>query len=436
MSFNSILFLIFFLPVFMAIYYICPKQYRFLVLLLFSVIFYYYAGLMNLGILIIAAIVNYLFGLFTGKNKVLFAVSIIFNISLLCFFKYNRNYLLPLGMSFYTFNNLSYLIDVYKGECNKENNPLYYMTYALMFPTISMGPLSDYSIIRNNLNDLKWDTDRVSKGVRRFVIGLIKKCIVADNLGDLYGNLLSANDKSILMNLVMIIVFGIQLYIDFSSYSDMAIGIGQMIGLEYKENFDYPYMSDTITYFWRRWHMSLNRFFTKYVYIPLGGNRVSTFRHIINIMIVWLLTGIWHGSSFNFVIWGIYYGIILILEKNVLKDVLEKMPKALKHLYVLIIVFIGYIFFSSKNLSDIGYYFVSMFRLPFISNSIVFYLKENAVLLIVSILLCFRIPERIRKTFNSGINAYILDATLILLFILSLSYILSGKFLPFLYGAF
>ncbi len=436
MALNSILFLVFFLPVFLAVFYAVSQKYRFLVLLAGSLFFYYYSSLFNLVLIVLLGFINYLIGLFVKKGKIVLFVSVIMNLATLAFFKYWDFFAFPLGISFYTFNNISYLVDVYRHKCEAERNPLFYLTYVTMFPTVSMGPLSRYQTIKECLISAGAQKEDFHIGLRRFVWGLIKKCLLADNLGLLYGNLKASDDKSVLLLVTMIIVFGIQLYIDFSSYSDMAIGLGKMIGISYDENFDYPYLSSSVSDFWRRWHMALNRFFMSYVYIPLGGNRVGFARQIINIMIVWVLTGIWHGSSLNFLAWGVYYGVILVLEKHLWAGLLKKMPEFIKHLYVLIIVFIGYIFFSVNSMAEVSRYFSSLFSSPLVSHSILFYLQENAVLLLAGLLTCLKVPAVFEKLLKNEALSLIRDLIIVLLFILSIAYILAGNYLPFLYGAF
>lgn len=434
MNFNSLIFLILFLPIFICAFYLVKNKYRYIVLLATSLIFYAYSGIFNFCVLFIVAVINYLFALILekNKNKILLILSILIDIASLSFFKYNKSFVLPLGMSFYIFNNLTYIIDVYNNKIVSEKNILFYSIYACLFSHITMGPILHYDVIRSKVEDLEFDINNVGIGLRRFIFGLIKKVLIADNLGILYSTLIEDSSSSLVL-IFEIIVYGLQLYIDFSSYSDMAIGLGKLMGFDYPENFNYPYLANTVSDFWRRWHMSLTNFFKEYVYIPLGGNRVGKFRHILNILIVWALTGIWHGSTYNFLLWGLYYGLILILEKYLLNGFLNKMPGVFRHVYVLLIVFIGYIFFSFSSIQEIGNYINNLFTLPFISSNFLFYLRQNIVLFIVAIILCFKFENKFKdnKTFT-----VVLDVLLVFLYVLAISYIISGTFTPFLYSAF
>lgn len=438
MNFNSLLFIIFFLPIFFVTFYLVKNPYRYLVVLVGSFIFYLYSGWLNTVILLGMTVLDYFAALLIEKkrSRLYMIAAVAINIASLAFFKYNRSLILPLGISFYTFNNISYLVDVGKGKIRAERHILYYLTYAILFAHVTMGPITKYSTIREKIRNLNPTFDEAADGFRRFFFGLIKKVLVADNLGLLYSSLTSA-DKSTMLYILMLVVFGLQLYIDFSSYSDMAIGLGKMMGITYPENFDHPYLALSVSDFWRKWHMSLTNFFKEYVYIPLGGNRVPKWRHILNIMIVWGLTGIWHGSSINFLFWGLYYGVILIIEKYFLLNKLEKAPNYLRHIYVLMIVLIGYIFFSITDSASLAAFFKGFFSSGFINSTFLFYIKENWLLIIAGIILCLKMPEKIKHTLdNNRIAIIAMDVVYVALFILTISYIVSGSYLPFLYSAF
>ncbi len=437
MSFNSLLFLIIFLPIFIILFYIFPKKYRFIIVLIFSLIFYLNSGLFNFILIVFISIINYLGTLLYSKiNKKIVPIILVFiNVIMLLFFKYTSFVLFPLGISFYTFNNISYIVDVLKKKINVEKNFFFFLLYVTLFTHVTMGPITRYGDINKNISYLNPNTDDILNGFKRFIWGLIKKVLVADNLGLLYTAMMGDLNKSFILNILCLIVFGLQLYIDFSSYTDMAIGLGNVIGIEYKENFNYPYLATTVSDFWRRWHMSLSNFFKEYIYIPMGGNRVNIVRCIINILTVWLLTGIWHGKSINFIIWGLYYGIILIIEKYLLKNILNKLPKALKHFYVISIVLIGYIFFSISSFSDMIMFIKEMFT-SFSKVNVLFYLKENLLLLTLSIILCLKMPDKIKKIFNNNHMLVIVNIFLIVLYIITIAYIVSGSFSPFLYNAF
>ena len=435
MNFSSLIFIFFFLPVFFIAYILVPKKYKYLILLLFSTIFYLYSGIYNFIILVGISTINYIVTVIINKfNKLkfLYYILILLNISTLVVFKYNKSLIFPLGISFYMFNSLSYIIDLKRGKFLAERNILKYFTYIMLFTHITMGPITRYNSI--DLNNLSFSSDNFYDGFRRFLNGLIKKVIIADNLGLLFNNLLSIHNSTSVLNIYILIVYALELYIDFSSYSDMAIGIGKMIGINYKENFNYPYMATSITDFWRRWHISLGEFFKEYVYFPLGGNRVSKFRNIINIFIVWLLTGIWHGNTLNFLLWGTYYGILLIIEKYLLKKVFNKVPNAIKHIYVIISVLFGYIFFIGV---DIIPFIKNIFSSNIIDGTTIFFMKENVVLVVVGIILCFKFPSKLKEriTKYKVINILII-IMYISLFLLVISYIISGSYHPFLYNSF
>ncbi|MBR1416694.1 MAG: MBOAT family protein [Bacilli bacterium] len=401
--------------------------------------FYLYSGLYNFIIILSIAFINYI-GVFIinkyKKKNVFSYVLVALNIITLLIFKYDNNIIFPLGISFYTFNNISYIIDVMKRKVSYEKNILYYLTYILLFCHVTMGPIVRYKDIKNNLLNLNPDFNGFHCGLKRLLWGLFKKVLIADSLGILYNTLIS-NNTSIVSHIFCLIVFALQLYIDFSSYCDMAIGLGKIVGINYNENFDYPYLVTSISEFWRKWHITLGNFFKEYVYFPLGGNRVSKFRHVINLLIVWILTGMWHGNTINFLLWGLYYGIIIILEKLVLKKVLDHLPNFIKHIYVIVILLFGYIFFSISDFNDAILFIKGLFSGSFIDNTIIFYLKENIVLLIISIILCFKLPNNIKKIYeNNNIVYFITNLICILLYIISISYIINGTYSPFLYNAF
>ena len=358
------------------------------------------------------------------------------NILTLAFFKYNGFIIFPLGISFYIFNSISYIVDVKRKKIQPEINLLYYLTYIMSFTHIMMGPITRYSELKDNLRNLNPKFDDITLGFKRMIFGLIKKVIIADNLGILFNTLMN-NNTSILSHIICLIVFALELYIDFSGYCDMTIGLGKMIGIKYNENFDHPYLVKSISEFWRKWHITLGEFFKEYVYIPLGGNRVSKFRLIINLLIVWILTGIWHGNSLNFLLWGLYYGLIIIIEKLFIQKLLNKLPNFFSHLYVILVILFGYIFFSINNINDILLFIKDMFTLNFMDNTILFYLKENVLLILIGIILCFKLPNIIKNIYKKSITIQLLtNISLIALYILALAYILNGSYTPFLYNAF
>lgn len=434
MSFNSLVFVLIYIPLLFLAIYLCPVKYRCITVLLFNIIFYSYNGIINTILLLIVSLFNYVFGLLINKKKNICLLFIFVAIDLvyLSFFKYKNNYVLPLGISFYIFNSISYVADIYKNKIEVERNILYYLCYSTLFTHVSMGPIISYKEIKNDIRNINISLDNINVGFKRFLFGLFKKVLIADNLGKLYISLKNDNTSSLLL-IISIIVYGLQLYIDFSSYSDMAIGLGKCLNINYSENFNYPYLATTISDFWRKWHISLSKFFKEYVYIPLGGNRNGLFSNVINILIVWILTGVWHGNTINFIFWGMYYGIILLLEKFVFKNLLNKLPNYIKHVYVVIVLFFGYTLFANVSFVEIKSFYINLFTLPFISNNLVFYLKENIVLIIIAVILCFRLPNKFKN--NTTINV-VSNIAYTGLYILSIAYMLSNSFMPFLYSAF
>ncbi len=440
MIFNSLIFVVFFLPIFLSIFFLCPKKYRYIILLFGSLVFYLYCGVTNFIILLSLSIFNYLAVILIDKMKkrdTLFIILGLINLFSLFTFKYDYHLILPLGMSFYTFHNVMYILDVRNHKIEIEKNYFYYLTYVVCFVHVTMGPLISYNKVKESFSNLTPTWEDFYKGYQRFIWGFVKKVLVADNLGYLHLSIQNIQEVSVLSNVCMILVYGFQLFIDFASYTDMAIGLGKMIGINYPENFDHPYYALSVSDFWRRWHMTLMKFLRDYVYIPLGGNRVSKVRHVINLLIVWCLTGMWHGNTWNYLLWGIYYFFVLWIEKMFLQEHLEKLPNSLRHLYVLFFVFVGTILFSIPNLEDILFFIKSTFTSGLIHSNILFFLKENIVLLIASILLCTYLPDWVKgkvQKYSSWEFSY--NLLLIALFILSLSYLVSGSYMPFLYNSF
>ena len=346
MVFSRIPFLFFFLPIVLICYYLVPFKLKNYVLLVFSLIFYAWGEPVYIILMIFSCLLNYFYALYHDKvknKKLLFILCIVANLLILGFFKYadflidiinsifrlNINPLklaLPIGISFFTFQTMSYSIDVYRSSVVPERNFFYFTTYVSMFPQLIAGPIVRYETISKELYKRDINFNNFSDGLLRFMQGLFKKVLIANNIGYLWTTLSSMESLSIASAWLGIIAYTFQIYFDFSAYSDMAIGMGKMLGFNYLDNFNYPYISKSVTEFWRRWHISLSSWFKDYVYIPLGGSKCSRIKHIRNILIVWCLTGIWHGASYNFMLWGLYYGIILIIEKFFLKGFLSKLP--------------------------------------------------------------------------------------------------------------
>lgn len=461
MVFSSIAFLFYFLPITLALYYILPKRCRNIVLLIASLFFYAYGEPTYILIMILSIIFTYFYGLlidrFKKYSKVFLILSICTSIGLLIYFKYTNfiieninlwfsnkidfiEVILPIGISFYTFQMLTYIIDLYKGEVKVQKNIFKLGLYITLFPQLIAGPIVRYKTIEEELESRKHSFENFAYGVRRFIIGLGKKVLIANLLGELAELFLTSTDKSVLFYWIYGISISLQIYFDFSGYSDMAIGLGKMFGFTFLENFNYPYIAQSVTDFWRRWHISLSTFFRDYVYIPLGGNRVSKAKWLRNILIVWALTGIWHGAAWNFVIWGLYFGIILVLEKVFLGKILEKLPKFLSRIYVLLTVMISFIIFSGENSNQvfenlkglIGYN-----NIPLISTESLYYFKSYFVILLVGIIGSTPIMKNIFSSKKMEKLSNILEPVfLLVVLILSTSYIINGSFNPFLYFRF
>lgn len=465
MVFSSITFLFYFLPIVLAIYYIAPKKYRNLILLISSLLFYFF-GEPKYGIIMVISIISiYFHGIWIEKakntkyKKIPLISGVFISIAVLFYFKYfdflieNINLwldkkidlfgiILPIGISFYTFQMISYMVDVYRGDAKVQKNFVKLATYISLFPQLIAGPIIRYTTIEEQLENRTYSFEKFSLGIRRFVIGLSKKVLIANILGELVKVFGTYNDGTVLFYWLYAIANMLQIYFDFSGYSDMAIGLGKMLGFEFLENFNYPYIASTITDFWRRWHISLSTFFRDYVYIPLGGNRVSKIKWIRNLLVVWFLTGLWHGAAWNFIIWGLLFGILLILEKTIFKKIIEKIPQIIKHIFVLLIVMISFVIFSGNKMEDIIMQILGLFGIGtagVVSTVSIHYLKSYLIILLVGIIgstpLIKKLAEKLENKFPKIIN--IAEILLIkALLILCTSYIIDGSFNPFLYFRF
>lgn len=458
MIFSSIYFIYYFLIIFLILYFITPKKFKNYTLLLGSLFFYFYGDSKYIVLLLISSLANYILGrLISKKNKKLFLIiGLIFNFGLLFYFKYFNFFLsninslfktninlfsivLPLGISFYTFKNASYLIDVYKNRVNSEKNFINYFTYIAMFPSLIQGPIVRYKDI--DLKDKKISFDNFAMGVERFIIGLSKKVILADTLAKLVTSLTNMEVQTVVSLWVKATSDIVKLYLDFSGYTDMAIGLGLMIGIKIMENFDYPLSTYSITSFWRKWHISLSSWFKDYIYIPLGGNRKGKFRKYFNIFVVWFLTGLWHGASWNFILWGLYFGTILVIEKRFFLKFFEK-HKIIGNMVTNILVVIGFVFFyNEKNILDI---FIKMFTgkgISFTNVSTNYYLLNYLVLLIISFIACTPLLKNIINKCKTNKNLNIVISivepiVLIGLLVLSTAFIVDASSNSFLYFRF
>ena len=463
MVFTSITFLYYFLPIVLLIYFITPYKYRNGVLLLSSLIFYFYGEPKYILLMIFEVLLAYFSMLIVSKsnNKLLYILTIIIHTLLLCIFKYLNfftsninsifninlplsNIILPIGISFYTFQIISYEIDVYKKRVNVQKNLLKLATYIFMFPQLIAGPIVRYSDIEHELDKRKHSFDNFSYGVERFMIGLFKKVLIANTLGELSNILITSTDISILLYWIFAVSYMLQIYFDFSGYSDIAIGIGRIFGFHFLENFNYPYMATSITDFWRRWHISLSSWFRDYIYIPLGGNRKGVKKQIRNILIVWLLTGLWHGANYTFIVWGLLFGIMLIIEKFILSKYLKNTPYIIKRIYTLFIVLISFVIFRADNINEAFNIIKGLFgfNTKVFSNSFtIYYLKSYFIILLLGIILSTpllsNIITRLRKNnvLNKIINLFE-PLLIILILVLVTACLIDNSYNPFLYFRF
>jgi len=459
MIFSSILFIYYFLPILLIVYFIIPNKYKNLVLLIFSLLFYFLGEPKYIIVLLSSCIINYYLSKQfekSKKRKLYLIISLIYNIGNLLVFKYtdffisNINQILntkipylyivmPIGISFFTFQALGYVIDVYNKKHKPAKNILDFMTYICLFPQLVAGPIVRYSDIEKELTERTHSYDLFAEGIKRFIIGLSKKVLLANVLGEFSKALIT---ETVLSSWLKPIAYTLQIYFDFSGYSDMAIGLGLMFGFKFLENFNYPLIASSITDFWRRWHISLSSWFRDYVYIPLGGNRVSKLKWIRNIFVVWFLTGFWHGASWNFIIWGLYFGIILVIEKFITGKYIAK-TKVFKYIYSLLIIVISFLIFNSTTTNEIFNSLKNMFLLNNIeltNPETIYYLKSYLVLLVISIIsatpLLKTIITKLRNTKLNKLINILEPITYIVLLILSTAFLIDESFNPFLYFRF
>lgn len=463
MLFSSIDFIYYFLAILIVVYFVTPNKFRNLLLLLASLIFYWYGEPFYTLIMLFSALSAYIHGLLIHKynKKVFLFTGVTINFSLLLFFKYTdffiqniNNFLkadikllklaLPLGISFYTFQTVSYMIDVYRKDTIAQKNPIKLFLYVTFFPQLIAGPIVRYTDIEKELSYRTHSLSMISKGITRFVIGLGKKILIANVLGELCGIFRKSDEKSILFYWIFAFSYMLQIYFDFSGYSDMAIGLGHMFGFNFPENFNYPFMSKTITEFWRRWHMTLGTWFRDYVYIPLGGNRVSKAKWIRNIAIVWFLTGFWHGAGWNFILWGVFFAVLLVLEKLFILRLLEKLPGIVSRIYVIILLATSFVIFNGDTkdilIGDIKGLFGAS-QIPLYNTTTLYYLRSYLVLLVIAIIastpivknLVYHLKDKNKPRYVINI----LEPVFVLLLMIAITaYLVDGSFNPFLYFRF
>lgn len=472
MLFSSLTFIFAFLPLLLFLYFLLKKRwYRNFILLLFSILFYAWGEPKYIFLMFLVILISYIAGILIDKletkNKTLlknitFILSLILIIGNLIYFKYanfivdNINNIfklnisikaivLPIGISFYTFQILSYIIDVYRKKIPVQKNILDLSLYVTLFPQLVAGPIVRYETVQDELENRKENLNDIISGVKRFIIGLSKKIILANNvalLADFIFDNSYIHQSGYGSSIIWLgaIAYSLQIYYDFSGYSDMAIGLGQIFGFHFLENFNYPYISRSITEFWRRWHISLSSWFRDYVYIPLGGNRVSKFRWILNLLVVWALTGLWHGASWNFIIWGLYFCFLLILEKIFLKKFIDKWPSVVRWLYSIILIIIGWVIFRVENISEVFYFIKKLFDFSS-TNYIEIFASNNLIIpilfIIPSILFMFPIYKKIENLcIKRPILNYALNAVYLGLFLVCVMYLISSNFNPFIYFRF
>ena len=468
MLFSSIVFLFTFLPAVMILYYLLPVRFRNVILLLASLVFYAWGEPVYLFLMLLSILFNYFSGLDIARNlqdkraaKRSLVFNLIINLAVLGFFKYEGFVLdtlngilpvhisyhalpLPIGISFYTFQILSYIIDVYRGNVKVQTNLPNFALYVTMFPQLIAGPIVQYADVDEQLASREVSRTKFGEGSMYFIRGLAKKVLLANTSGMIFTEVsgLAKGNIAVMTAWLGAFAYMFQIYFDFSGYSDMAIGLGKMFGFEFNMNFNYPYVSKSITEFWRRWHISLSSWFRDYVYIPLGGNRVSKIKHIRNLLIVWFLTGLWHGAAWNFVAWGLYYGVILIIEKYLLSQVLDRLPDVVRHIYSIVLVVIGWVLFFSSSFGQAADYIRVMFGAGahgFADRESMYLLTSNLILWLILIfgstpLVHFRYEHMLRtKKWNTTIINSVVYAAL---FIVCIAYLVTETYNPFLYFRF
>ena len=461
MLFSSIPFLYYFLPAVVGIYFLVPRKLKNTVLLLFSLVFYGWGEPKYVFLMVATIAAFYLCGLAIGASgqrkwkKFWLVVSITVGIGLLAVFKYADFFIesfnkttglslsllrlaLPIGISFYTFQSLSYTVDVYRGEAQVQKNPITFGAYVTLFPQLIAGPIVRYVDVARELDNRTSSWEDIRAGVRRFILGLSKKILLADNFALLIKLFRESDEKSVLFYWIYAVAFMLNIYFDFSGYSDMAIGLGRIFGFHFLENFNYPYLSKSVTEFWRRWHMSLGSWFRDYVYIPMGGNRVSKGRWVFNIFTVWMLTGLWHGAAWNFVLWGLLFAILLLAEKWI--PALQKLPSVLRRAYVLLAILFSFVLFNAESLSQAGQDFQGMLGLldiPAVTAQTVYYLRSFAVLLVLGVVGATPVVKNTAQRLQKGSAGRLLEAVMLLVLLLvCTAYLVDGSFSPFLYFRF
>ena len=476
MVFSTSVFLYLFLPLTLIIYYIAPKKSKNFIILLSGLLFYSWGEPIYVVVMLISTMIDYFAGLVMNKfegrklpRRICLIVSVVMNLGLLGVFKYsgfiadninaiagqqlidinNMNFfgieflpmnMLPIGISFFTFQSMSYTIDLYLGNVKVQKNPISFAAFVTLFPQIVAGPIVRYDDVAKELDDRTITIDLIYDGIIKFIIGLAKKVLIANSIGSLWTEIkgLDLGGVSVLTSWLGILAFTFQIYFDFSGYSDMAVGLGKMMGFNFPKNFDYPYMSKSISEFWRRWHITLGSWFKSYVYFPLGGNRKGLPRTVLNLAIVWFLTGVWHGASWNFILWGSLYGVVIIIEKLFLGKVLKKLPTAICSIYTMLLVILGWVLFDTADLPTAGNYIATMFGASgiLVDGSALYYLSTYAITFIICIIGCTDLPKKavelVRKKCTPLVN-YGGIAVMAGMLVLCTAYLVDQTYNPFLY---
>jgi len=484
MVFSSAFFFFFYLPIVLAAYYLTPLKLRNLVLLVLNLIFYAWGEPVYILIMFLSTAIDYTHGRIVEKCKakgndrgarMAVASSVIFNLALLFFFKYwdflmtsfgvqglfradlwkafdgwMRSFginlpphtpALPIGISFYTFQTMSYTIDVYRGDAKAQRSIINFGTFVTLFPQLIAGPIIKYKDLGDQIDRRDHTAEKFAAGVQRFTVGLAKKVLLANNIGMLWDIYLATptQNLTVLGSWLGILAFALQLYFDFSGYSDIAIGLGRMLGFEFLENFNYPYISQSLTEFWRRWHISLGTWFREYLYIPLGGNRVSKSRLLLNLMIVWAATGIWHGASWNFLLWGLYYGVLLVVEKFFLKKCLDRAPVWLRHVYALFFILIGWALFAVEDFAQLGPYLAAMFGFAgggLWNTDFLYYLASYLPIMAIAVLASTPLGKRLWDKLGEKPRQIALPILMVAVLLICTCYLVDATYNPFLYFRF
>ena len=465
MVFSSLYFLFLYLPIVLLVYYITPLKWRNLWLLVVNLIFYGWGEPRYIVLMLFTIVLDYFMGLVVARCKerdndkgarIAVAVALVLNLAILFFFKYwdlvaktfqyfgigmpVLNLTLPIGISFYTFQTMTYPVDVYRGDAQVQKNIVNFGTFVTLFPQLIAGPIIKYKELADQMTYRTHSPEQFASGVQVFTVGLAKKVLLANNIGKLWDVYLALPVDQLTVSgaWLGVLAFSLQLYFDFSGYSDMAVGLGRMLGFEFLRNFNYPYISKSVTEFWRRWHISLGSWFREYLYIPMGGNRVSKPRLFFNLFVVWAATGIWHGASWNFLVWGLYFAVLVILEKAFLGKLLEKLPAAIQHIYTLFLVLVSWAIFAVEDFGHLGAYLAAMFGLGggLTNDNVSYYFFSFLPMLIIGCVAATPLAAKLWAKLPTKVVKVILPVVLLAGLIFSTAYLVDATYNPFLYFRF